>query len=186
MSGCMKLGFKGQPKHIVYASHSSGGKEICKRFNSRRGCYSPICKFEHICAIPGCDQAHYAQLHSSTQPPKKLTVKPLRDLNLAVWQHELLNDVDKSFLLHGIQNGFNIISQLVIKSFVSSKNHPSANPKSPLYKKAHAQILTEIENDNYLFAKSTPKIISPFGNFGKARWWYKDNTRLWSTFTFFC
>lgn len=32
MSGGMKSGFKGQPKHIVYASHSSAGEKICKRF----------------------------------------------------------------------------------------------------------------------------------------------------------
>ena len=121
----MKSGFKGQPKHIVYASHSLGGKEICKSFNSRRGCYSPNCKFEHICVIPECGQTHStATLFRSTT--KKLTVKPLHDLNLAVWQHEWLNGFDKSFLLNGIQNGFDI-SQLVIKSFVSSKNHPSAN-----------------------------------------------------------
>ncbi|CAC5365146.1 unnamed protein product [Mytilus coruscus] len=90
-------------------------------------------------------------------------VKSLRDLNLKVWQLELENDFDKSFLLNGIENGFDIISKFEIPSFVELKNHPSANPKNPLYDKAHAQILIEIENGNYLFAQSTPKIISPLG-----------------------
>ncbi|CAC5357523.1 unnamed protein product [Mytilus coruscus] len=44
-----------------------------------------------------------------------------------------------------------------------AKNHPSALPSSPLYEKAHQQILTEIENGNYEFTESTPKIISPLG-----------------------
>ncbi|CAG2225451.1 unnamed protein product [Mytilus edulis] len=62
-----------------------------------------------------------------------------------------------------IKNGFDIVQDNLASSHISAKNHPSANPSSPLYNKAHQQILTEIENGNYEFAKSTPKIISPLG-----------------------
>ncbi|VDI83885.1 Hypothetical predicted protein [Mytilus galloprovincialis] len=69
----------------------------------------------------------------------------------------------KIFFLQGIKNGFDIVQDNLASSHISAKNHPSANPSSPLYNKAHQQILTEIENGNYEFAKSTPKIISPLG-----------------------
>ncbi|VDI58032.1 Hypothetical predicted protein [Mytilus galloprovincialis] len=94
---------------------------------------------------------------------KRIKVKPVRDLVYNVWHDELKNDVDKDFLLQGIKNGFDIVQDNLASSHISAKNHPSANPSSPLYNKAHQQILTEIENGNYEFAKSTPKIISPLG-----------------------
>lgn len=40
-------------------------------------------------------------------------------------------------------------------------------PSSPLYSKAHDQILVEIENGNYFLATTTPKIISPLGVISK-------------------
>ncbi|CAC5376942.1 unnamed protein product [Mytilus coruscus] len=54
---------------------------------------------------------------------------------------------------------------------VSNKQHlityashaPGAKPGSPFYKQAHQQILTEIENGNYIFVNTPPKIISPLG-----------------------
>lgn len=70
VSGDMNSWLNGQPKHIVYASHSSGGKEM--RLSSRRVCYSPNCKFEHI---HGCGQTHSTEatlFHSNT---KKLYCK---------------------------------------------------------------------------------------------------------------
>ena len=88
----------------------------------------------------------------------------MRDLNLEIWEKELGNDFDKEFLLDGIKNGFQIInSDCKLPENIISKNHPSAHPNSPLYDKAHAQILLELENGNYAFADFTPKIISPLG-----------------------
>ncbi|CAC5396064.1 unnamed protein product [Mytilus coruscus] len=90
-------------------------------------------------------------------------VKPTRDLILSSWSKELHNDFDKDFLLHGIEFGFDIVDSSDIPSNIQAKNHPSANPSGPLYVKAHDQVLTEIENNNYIFADATPKIISPMG-----------------------
>ncbi|CAC5380695.1 unnamed protein product [Mytilus coruscus] len=50
-----------------------------------------------------------------------------------------------------------------IPKHICSKNHPSAKPGSPFYEQAHQQILTEIENGNYIFVNTPPKIISPLG-----------------------
>lgn len=90
-------------------------------------------------------------------------VKPSRALKFSAWEEELKDDYDEEFLLNGIRNGFNIVSEVPLPENIATKNHPSARPNSPLYKEAHAQILTEIENGNYIFADSTPKIVSPLG-----------------------
>ena len=71
------------------------------------------------------------------------------------------NDPDRDFLLDGIKNGFNIIDEDVPIEPVKSKNHPSAQPNSPLYEKATQQILKEIENGHYVICESPPTIISP-------------------------
>lgn len=47
-----------KPHSIVFASHTPNGKPICKRFNSRKGCFLPNCKFEHVCGKPGCADKH--------------------------------------------------------------------------------------------------------------------------------
>ena len=73
-------------------------------------------------------------------------VKPTRDLILSAWSNELQNDFDKEFLLHGIEFGFDIIDTSDIPLNIQAKNHPSASPSGPLYRKAHAQVLIEIEN----------------------------------------
>ena len=70
-------------------------------------------------------------------------------------------------MLSGIENGFDIVSEVHVPDNIVGKNHPSAKLNSPLYKQAHQQILTEIDNGNYIFAKSKPKIISPLGIIGK-------------------
>ncbi|CAC5367445.1 unnamed protein product [Mytilus coruscus] len=90
-------------------------------------------------------------------------VKPLCDLDHANWEIELENDFDKEFLLHDIQFGFDIVDTESLPVDISAKNHPSASPGSPLYQKAHLQILNEIECGNYVLAKSPPRIISPLG-----------------------
>ena len=54
-----------KPKQFVtnYASHTSNGIAICKKFNFRKGCFLPQCKFEHVCAVPGCAGKHPAFKH---------------------------------------------------------------------------------------------------------------------------
>ena len=69
----------------------------------------------------------------------------MRDLNLEAWENELENDFDKTFLLHGIEFGFDIANQENLPVDILAKNHPSVLPGSQLYEKAHLQILNEIE-----------------------------------------
>lgn len=90
-------------------------------------------------------------------------VKPLRDLDIQIWEQELQFDFDKQFLLEGIRHGFDIITEFNVSKNVVTTNHPSAQFKGRLYDQAHAQILTEIENGNYVFADNMPLIISPLG-----------------------
>ena len=70
-------------------------------------------------------------------------MKPLRDLNANVWQEELKFDYDKEFLMQGITSGFDIVTEDTIPSGISAKNHPSVSVNSPLYSKAHKQVLAE-------------------------------------------
>ena len=41
-----------------------GRPEICRNFNSPKGCSFAECKFKHICIIPGCKQVHSALNHN--------------------------------------------------------------------------------------------------------------------------
>ena len=87
----------------------------------------------------------------------------MHDLNLEVWENELENDFDKTFLLHGIEFGFHIANQENLPVDILAKIHPSVLPGSQLYEKAHLQILNEIECGNYVLTESSPRIISPLG-----------------------
>ena len=86
---------------------------------------------------------------------------PSPGLHFDAWYEELQNDPDKSFILDGIRHGFDIIDEDVVVSPVRSKNHPSAQPGSPLYEMAAMQVQKEIENGNYIICESPPHIISP-------------------------
>ena len=88
-------------------------------------------------------------------------VNPLPGLHLAAWEEELGEDPDRHFLLEGIKNGFEIIDNDADISPASCQNHPSARPGSPLYAKATAQVLREIENGHYVICEKQPKIVSP-------------------------
>jgi hypothetical protein len=160
---------KPQPQRGVqyqgkFTLHLASGKEICKKFNSRQGCTLSACKFEHSCNMPGYGKLHSASTHSFPHP-KKLAglVKPMRDLNLEAWENELENDFDKTFLLHGIEFGFDIVNKENLPVGILAKNHPSALPGSQLYEKAHLQILKEIECGNYALTESSLRITSPLG-----------------------
>ncbi|XP_062605897.1 uncharacterized protein LOC134267691 [Saccostrea cucullata] len=49
------------------ASHTPQGSEICKRYNTRKGCYSKQCRFSHVCAIPGCAKKHSSADHTASK-----------------------------------------------------------------------------------------------------------------------
>lgn len=52
-----------------FASHTSAGKVICKRYNGRSGCSMRGCKFEHVCNVPGCGLGHPGVQHSESKNP---------------------------------------------------------------------------------------------------------------------
>ncbi|CAC5383359.1 unnamed protein product [Mytilus coruscus] len=66
------------------------------------------------------------------------------------------------YLLHGIEFGFDIVTSTAnnLPSGILGKNQTPASHVNPLYKKAHLQIINEIECGNYVIAKKTPRIIS--------------------------
>ena len=82
-------------------------------------------------------------------------------LRLAAWEEELVDDFDRQFILNGIKNGFDIIDEDSCVHSVSCKKHPSARPNSPLYDKATAQVIKEIENGHFVVCDKPPKIVSP-------------------------
>lgn len=90
-----------------------------------------------------------------------IEVNPSPGLHFTAWEEELENDCDKSFLLTGIKDGFDIIDDDVHVTPVLSKNHPSASPSSPLFKKATEQVKKELASGNHIICDMPPKIVSP-------------------------
>ena len=103
---------------------------------------------------------------TDTQSFKKLkadSLPPSFGLCFSAWEEELCGDIDREFILDGIQNGFNIIDADADPKPVHCENHKSAQPGSPLYTKASKQILHEIGVGNYEVVSEPPDIISPLG-----------------------
>lgn len=95
--------------------------------------------------------------------PLNERVNPIPSLSYDLWHEELGDDPDRAFILEGIKHGFDVIDQEVEITPVRGSNHLSAQPWSPFYDKATQQVLKEIENGNYVFCDTPPKIISPNG-----------------------
>ena len=78
------------------------------------------------------------------------------------WEKELVGDPDREFLLKGIRNGFHIIDQTCNLKPVCQNNYKSATcPEAkPMVEK---QILTEIEEGNYVKVDKKPTIVSALG-----------------------
>lgn len=87
----------------------------------------------------------------------------MQGLWLAAWDEELGNDVDREFILKGIEHGFDIIDPCSSPTKVELDNHPSADINSPSFQKATAQILEEVSMGNYRKADEPPLIVSPLG-----------------------
>ena len=88
--------------------------------------------------------------------------------NLQAWESELENDIDKNFLLHIINSGFNINDDDAHITPIKCSNHSSARPGSPLYEKASAQVRNETEAGNYVICDSQPAIVSPMAAIPKS------------------
>lgn len=92
---------------------------------------------------------------------------PTFGLNYTAWEEELRGDIDRTFILTSLQNGFVIIDVNTNPRPVQCENHRSARPGSPLYDQASKQILNEIGMGNYEIVSEPPEIISPLGVIAK-------------------
>jgi hypothetical protein len=99
-------------------------------------------------------------LNQKTKHPQPKTLNPRLKKHLLTWQHELENDPDKAFILHGISEGFSLIDGDISDiSPAQFKNHTSATcPGNKL--KVEKRILEEIEDGNYVKVTHTPRIVS--------------------------
>ena len=79
-----------------------------------------------------------------------------------MWQSELLNDVDKDFLLKGIKDGFNLIDDDVAHVPGECENYISATDPS-VYDMVESQIVNEIANGNYIVTDKRPVLVSALG-----------------------
>ena len=58
----------------------------------------------------------------------------LSDLDLSVWDRELKGDIDREYILDGIQHGFKIVDDEVVKTPVDIPNHVSCTKDDNKYK----------------------------------------------------
>ena len=108
----------------------------------------------------------FAAFSGDSRSDKKLesvSASPQDGLCLSAWEEELQDDFDRDFLLSGIQYGFDIIDQDASPASVECSNHRSAQPGSPLYEQATAQVLKEIQMGHYEVVSQPQRIISPMG-----------------------
>ncbi len=90
----------------------------------------------------------------------------LTSKQIDVWRKELACDYDKDFILIGLEHGFPFIDPTVdIKADiipVETQNHRSACDPT-MADRIQAQILSEIEDSNYIPVSTKPKIVSALG-----------------------
>ena len=64
----------GNVKKLFTITHLAGGQEICRSFNSSRGCFREACKFAHVCnqkvGSQACGKPHAGCNHSLGHPPQ--------------------------------------------------------------------------------------------------------------------
>lgn len=75
-----------------------------------------------------------------------------------VWEQELKHDVDRSFLMEGICNGFRIIEPGSVVTPVETQNHKSALLHSESVEK---ELRSQIIQGNYIVASEKPAVVSP-------------------------
>ena len=113
----------------------------------------------HQCSHPGCHLLHSAVTHSSKKLEKE-SANPHDALRLAAWKEEMQDDEDCEFTLSGIKHGFGIIDKDAVPKPVQCNNHKSAQPGSPLYEQASAQIPKEVQIGNYEVVSEPPLKVS--------------------------
>ena len=92
----------------------------------------------------------------------------------SLWQSELENDPDKSFLLQGIKEGFRITDGDCQFKEAEMNNYRSATADE-FSDKVQDQILTEIKEGHYVYSDKKPTIVSALGAIPKPN---SDKVRL--------
>jgi hypothetical protein len=85
--------------------------------------------------------------------------KRISDLNVAEWRKELDDDIDKDFILHGVEHGFMIVDRVNVDKCVETNNHSSCftyDNKQII----DGLILEEIRNGRYVPVCQKPFICS--------------------------
>ncbi len=91
----------------------------------------------------------------------------MSDLNVTKWSIELQDDVDRSYLMDGIANGFSIVDTEIVGKKVDTNNHMScmtSNNKP----KVEQLLRSEIINGHYVPVKIKPDICSPLAAIEKS------------------
>lgn len=66
-------GEKGRPA----SSRTDGKVDVCRLFNSQRGCsYGETCRYKHVCSVAGCQQVHPRTAHSASPANGTPTLGP--------------------------------------------------------------------------------------------------------------
>ena len=91
-----------------------------------------------------------------------------------MWEKELFDDFDKTFLLEGIACGFNIIDDNVNPLPAECENYISATD-GLVRDRVESQILNEIAHDHYEIVDKRPTIISALGAIPKPN---SDDVRI--------
>ena len=93
----------------------------------------------------------------------------MQGLNIEAWRAELKKDPDEAFLLNGVINGFSIVNVESIVVPAEVTNHTSASPGSENSEMVQHQILSDIEEGNYVVCDHKPELISPLGAIAKPK-----------------
>jgi hypothetical protein len=91
----------------------------------------------------------------------------LSDLDLSVWDRELKGDIDREYILDGIQHGFKIVDDEVVKTPVDIPNHVSCTKDDNKYK-VEQVLRSEILNGRYVPVKKKPDICNPMAAIEKS------------------
>ena len=93
-------------------------------------------------------------------------VHSLTSRHIDVWRRELKEDLDKDFILTGLESGFSLVDPTVDIPVdvlpAETQNHKSACD-SNMAARIEAQILSEMEDGNYIPVSSKPTIVSALG-----------------------
>ena len=90
-------------------------------------------------------------------------VPPTSDMTRALvrWDYELHGDVNKDFLMDGIENGFMIVDKLCDLTDIDRRNYKSIFTLN--YDLAEKQILKEISLGRYIVTDIKPRVVSSLG-----------------------